>query len=235
MADPSVPAVMEIVDVALRSYFQTPAIEPKLTNPDEVHESIRGLKVGKAPGLSSIPNGALKHLPQRAISLLVQIFNAVLFTHHFSSLWKHARVTSILKLGKDPALPSSYRPISLLDAIGKLFENIIRARILHVVSDRGLLRDEQLGFRPRHSTSFQLARLVEGITRNFGEMRLTGVVFLDVAKDFDTAWIDGLLYKLTLLNYSSYIVHTTSSYLRGRTLKRPSRWPCHLVAPCGLV
>jgi hypothetical protein len=107
VADPSVPAVIEMVDVALRSYFQTPASEPKLTNPDEVHEAIRGLKVGKAPGPNGIPNRALKHLPQRAVSLLIQIFNAILLTHHFPSLWKHTRVTSILKPGKDPALSSS--------------------------------------------------------------------------------------------------------------------------------
>jgi len=83
-------------------------------------------------------------------------------------------VTSILKPGKDPALPSSYRPISLLDSIGKLFEKIILAKILHEVSERGLMRDEQFGFRPRHSTSLQLARLVERITKDFGEKRLTG-------------------------------------------------------------
>jgi len=33
---PSASAVIEIVDVALESYLQTPASEPKLTNPDEV-------------------------------------------------------------------------------------------------------------------------------------------------------------------------------------------------------
>jgi len=32
--DPSVPTVIEMVEVALRSYFLTPASEPKLTNPD---------------------------------------------------------------------------------------------------------------------------------------------------------------------------------------------------------
>jgi len=95
-------------------------------------------------------------------------------------------VTSILKPGKDPAIPSSYRPISLLDSIGKLLEKILLARILHDVSKRGLMRDEQFGFRPRHSTSLQLARLVERITSNFGEKRLTGAVFLDVAEAFDT-------------------------------------------------
>ena len=77
-----------------------------------------------APGPNGIPNRALKHLPQRVVSLLVQIFNAVLLTHHLPSARKHARVISILKPGKDPALPISYRPISLLDTICKLFEKI---------------------------------------------------------------------------------------------------------------
>jgi len=40
-----------------------------------------------------------------------------------------------------------------------------------------------------------------------------------VAKAFDTVWINGLLYKLTLLNFPSYIVHTISSYLRDRTFE----------------
>jgi hypothetical protein len=122
-------------------------------------------------------------------------------------------VISIHKQGKDPALPSSYRPIGLLDTIGKLFEKILLARILHEINVRGLMRDEQFGFRLIHSTSLQLDRLVERITRNFGEKKLTGAAFLDVAKAFDTVWIDGLLYKLTLLNFPSYIVHTISSYL----------------------
>jgi hypothetical protein len=119
LTDPSVPAVIQ-VDVALRSYFLTTASEPKLTNPDEVHEAISGLKVSKAPSPNDITNRALKHLPQQPVSFLVQIFNAVLSTHHFPTMWKHDRVISSLKPGKGPALSSSYRPISLLDTTGKL-------------------------------------------------------------------------------------------------------------------
>jgi len=37
-----------------------------------------------------------------------------------------------------------------------------------------------------------------------------------VARAFDTVWIDGLLYKLTLLHFPFYIVHTISLYLHGR-------------------
>ena len=97
MTDPSIPAVIEMVDVELASYFMAPVSEPKLTNPEEVQEAIRGLKVSKAPGPNGIPNRALKHLPQRAVTLLVLIFNALLLTHHFPTAWKHARVISLMK------------------------------------------------------------------------------------------------------------------------------------------
>ena len=188
----------------------------------------------KAPVPKGIPNRALKRLPKQAVSLLARIFNAVLHTHHFPQTWKHSQVISILKPGKDQALLSSYRPISILDTIGKLFEKILLARILHVVNERGLMRDEQFGFRPRHSTSLQLTRLVERITRNFGEKRLTGAVFLDVAKTFDIGWIDGLLYKSTLLNFPSYIVHTIHPTSGIGRSKRRSRGPRYLVEACGL-
>jgi hypothetical protein len=97
VTDPSFLAVIEMVGVALRSYFLTPASETKMTNTDEVQEAIRGLKVSKVPGPKGIANRTLKHLPQRAVSLLVMIFKAILLTHHFPSVWKHARVISILK------------------------------------------------------------------------------------------------------------------------------------------
>jgi hypothetical protein len=55
-------------------------MNPNVTNPEKVHETIMCLKVGGAPGTNGIPNRALKHLPQRAVSLLVWIFNMFLHT-----------------------------------------------------------------------------------------------------------------------------------------------------------
>jgi hypothetical protein len=41
--------------------------------------------------------------------------------------------------------------------------------------------------------TLQLAHLIEKVNRNFDEKRLTSVVFLDVAKAFDTVWVKSLL------------------------------------------
>jgi retron-type reverse transcriptase len=49
--------------------------------------------------------------------------------------------------------------------------------------------------------------------------RLKGAVFLYVANTFDTVWVDGLLYKLTILTFPSYLVKTISSYLNSRTFE----------------
>ena len=73
------------------------------------------------------------------------------------------------------------------------------------------------------STTLQLARLVERVSNNFDERRLTGAVFLDVAKAFDTVWVDGLLYKLINLNFLSDFVTPLSSYLNGRTYETSFR------------
>ena len=52
-----------------------------------------------------------------------------------------------------------------------------------------------------------------------GEPKITGWVFLDVAKAFDTLWVDGLRYKLTFLNFLLYLLKIISSYLSSRTVE----------------
>jgi len=59
-------------------------------------------------------------LTEWAGSLRAALKTVILFVVEYGSTPKeHARVIPTLKPGKDPALPSSYQPISLLDTIGK--------------------------------------------------------------------------------------------------------------------
>ena len=50
------------------------------------------------------------------------------------------------------------------------------------------------------------ARLVERVKRNFDEKRLTGEAIIDVAKAFYSVWIEDLLFKITVLEFPSYLV-----------------------------
>ena len=147
---------------------------------------------------------------------------------------------SHIKEGPSTAvIPSS---VSLSDTIRILSENILLARIISELSGRGLLRDKQSGFRTKHGTSLLLAFLVQSVARNFGEKRLTLAVFLDVIKELRYCFVEGRLYKLTILNFPSYLLKSISFYLQGRnfeasyqTATSSRRGMQAGVAQCGLI
>jgi hypothetical protein len=93
-----------------------------------------------------------------------------------------------------------------VDTISKLLDIILLAWSLRDVSERELMISEQFGLRPIHTTSSQLSRLFGRLTRNSIEKWLTSTEFLNLDKGLETVCIDGLLYKLTLLNFRSNIV-----------------------------
>ena len=107
----------------------------------------------KAPGEDGIFYILIKKLPEATLSSLVKIFNKCFDLAYFPSSWKNAKVIPILKPDKNPAEASSYRPISLLSSISKLFERIIVNRMMTHINENSIFADEQFGFRLGHSTT----------------------------------------------------------------------------------
>ena len=96
--------------------------EASKTNLDEIKAIIKKFKNMKAPDDDGIFYILLKRIPETALGFLVRTFNKCLELAYFPDRWKNAKVIPILKPDKDPAVASSYRPISLLSSISKLFE-----------------------------------------------------------------------------------------------------------------
>ena len=86
----------------------------------EVKTAISKLSIKKAPGYDLVTPKTLKELPEVAVRLITYIFNAILRTKTFPLQWKTAQIKLILKPGKQPDNPSSYRPISLLPVLSKV-------------------------------------------------------------------------------------------------------------------
>ncbi|GBP30958.1 Probable RNA-directed DNA polymerase from transposon BS [Eumeta japonica] len=143
------------------------SLEPKDDLPpvsmSEVQKLVKSLKTRKAPGLDGIGNKAIKCFSLPLLSLLVAVFNACLRNCYFPPAWKEAEIIGIYKPGKLRDLPASYRSISLLSGLGKLFERTLKTRLSDHLLGKGLIIDEQFGFRPVHSCPQQVLRLVEYI------------------------------------------------------------------------
>jgi len=173
----------------------------------------------KAPGFDGIFNIIIKKLSAKVLSLLTAIFNRCLELHYFPSTWKVAKVVPIRKPGKDPTSPSSYRPISLLSSLSKLFEKLILNRLLDFVEEHNVYLPEQFGFRRGHSTTHQLLRVVGNINNNKAVSKSTAMAFLDVEKAFDNVLHDGLIYKLYNFGFPIFLIKIIESYLQQRSFR----------------
>ena len=87
-------------------------------------------------------------------------YNLSVKTHAFPSDWKHALVTPIFKNRGDKQLPSNYRPVSILPALGKILDNIQSTFLLKYLEEYHQLSNHQFGFRASLSTTKQLSTLL---------------------------------------------------------------------------
>ena len=114
---------------------------------------------------------------------------------------------------------SSYRPISLLSAISKLFDRVILTRIHKHLEEHNILPDEQDGFRAFRSTTHQLYKTVNRVKEELTDKSSTGMILLDIEKAFDRVWHNGLVFKLIINNFPSYIIKIINAFLHERKFK----------------
>ena len=85
----------------------------------------------------------------------------------------------------------------------------------HLYSNN-LLYKYQSGFRPGHSTTFQLIDIFHHICQSFDEKQYSCMVFCDISKAFDKVWHRGLLFKLRQKGIKSRLLAWISNYFSAR-------------------
>ena len=80
------------------------------------------IKNNKAPGFDNVDGRTVKNLVKNFKNIIIAILNKCFTLSHFPTIWKKAMIFFFRKQNKDPLNPRSYRPISLLPTLGKLFE-----------------------------------------------------------------------------------------------------------------
>ena len=112
----------------------------------------------------------------------------------------------IIKPGKPPNLPSSYRPITLLPTIAKVYERCLLAKLISIERRLHIIPDEQHSFRTKHSTATQLIRVSKILIRNFNQNRFTIMTALDVEAAFDKVPFRHLLFKMHVLKFPDWVI-----------------------------
>lgn len=195
---------------------QIPADSFQKVTLDEIKIEVRNLKNRKAPGPDNVSNEHIKRLPVEMLMLLMHIFNACLAIGYFPDHWKQAVVNCILKPGKPPSLVESWRLISLISCLGKLFERIVLNRMKITIEDNQIFIPEQYGFVAGKSCTHQLYRTTRFIKQHLNKKRSVGMLCLDLKSAFDVVWHDGIVHKMKTFGFPISMVKLIKSFLTNR-------------------
>ncbi|CAD7080141.1 unnamed protein product [Hermetia illucens] len=196
--------------------FQPPLNLAAIPLLDELLDICGRIGDNKAPGLHGVPNKALKLAVKSRPDMFTELFEACMSEGIFPVAWKRQKLVLLPKPGKPPGEPSSYRPICLLDTVGKMLERVIYNRLLPVVESQGGLSDRQYRFRKARST-IDAIKLVTGLAEDAihgkgSTSKYCVVVTLDVKNAFNsTTW-----KSLAKVGIPAYLAAIVDSYLTER-------------------
>nr|CAI5854774.1 unnamed protein product [Callosobruchus analis] len=203
-------------------YDINPSGSIKYFSEDELMIASDKFKTNKAPGPDGIPSEIVKLAVKEVPHVFLKVANNALHTGCFPETWKVANVVLIRKKDKPVELPSSYRNISLLDAAGKLLEQMILGRLLVDIEAKGSLSDRQFGFRKNRSTIDAISMIVR-IAREANivvnrKMQLCALITLDIKNAFNAAPRDRIVQKLESIVSDEHVFRLLVSYLKDRRI-----------------
>ena len=163
---------------------------------------IRSLNVSKAHGHFGILVRMIKVCDASLVQPVSLIFRGFIDTGVHPDTQKKSNIVPVHKKG-DKQIVNNYRPASLLPIRSKILGKMIFDSIMRFLNEKKFLSDAQSVFRPSDSCEYQPLSVVHDIYKSFdcNPPLEVGGMFLDISKVFDRVWLNGLITKLSHLEY----------------------------------
>ena len=184
---------------------------------DDVFHAIRNLKASSTPGPDKIPPLLVKRVGCHLVTPLTILFRKSVSTGLLPDDWKKADVIPIFKNNRKPHDPASYRPISMTSVFCKMLERII-IKYLNEYFDRfNLFNHQQHGFLKGKSTLTNLLETSKYLI-DLTDVRGNNVdiIYLDLAKAFDTVSHVKLLEKIKQCGVGGNLLEWINNFLSNR-------------------
>ena len=128
---------------------------------------------------------------------------------------KIAKVIPLFKYGSLNSI-DNYRPISVLPTVSKIMERVVYDQLSEYLEQQGLLSESQYGFRKGYNTEIAVTVFTDNIRRAIDSGKMTGAVFIDLRKAFDTGEHKVLMSKLPLKGIVGGELKWIGNYLTDR-------------------
>ena len=182
----------------------------------DIMKAIEEIKPNAASGPDEIPVLLLKNCKESLAKPIHLLWSRSLEKCDVPDFYKFSHVFPLHK--KDSrAIAANYRPISLTSHVIKVFERVIRKKMVEFLELNDLICSKQHGFRSGRSCLTQLLHHFDDALEALTENSDFDSIYLDYAKAFDKVDHKLLVKKLTLYGIHPKIVKWVESFLTNRT------------------
>ena len=181
---------------------------------NEVNLILKCLNTKKASGTDKIPTKLVKLASDFLSTPLATAINNSLASSKFPDKAKVATVIPIDKKTDDRYDISNFRPVSLLNCFSKVYENIIKCRLVDSMYNN--ISPFISAYRKNDNTQHVMIRLLEEWRENLDKNYVVGGVLMDLSKAFDCVPHDLLLAKLAAYGVNESFLCYIYSYLLNR-------------------
>jgi hypothetical protein len=191
----------------------------------ELRESLSACSSHSAPGPDHVTWSYLKHwCPAPGVAgLFARIAKACVTLGHWPRHFKDSLSVIIPKPGKPSySTPKAFRPIVLLNTLGKLVEKMLARRLQFDGVAHGAFEPMQFGGVAQWSTEDAGVYLTHLVHAGWALGRQTSVVAFDIAQFFPSLNHQVLLQIIDLLGFPAVVGNFFRSYLVGR--RTTYRW-----------
>jgi retron-type reverse transcriptase len=112
--------------------------------------------------------------------------------------------------------PKNYRPISMLPTLSKVFEKLMKIRLVSFLDKTKFFSKNQFGFRKGKSTEDALLKFCGEIFDGLDKKKTCAALFIDISKAFDCVDHKLLLKKLYNIGIRGFVFKWFASYLANR-------------------
>ena len=180
---------------------------------DDILQSISKAKLSYSPGTDGIPSSFLKNTSQSIIYPLHILFCKSIREGKSHIMWKNSTITPIFKSG-DRTDIKNYRPITNINTIPSLLDNIIANKLVKYCSDK--ISSKQHGFIMGRSTVSNLAIHTHSIVDAISKHLQYDSIYTDFKKAFDLVNHSILINKLIKFQVPLNIIKWIKDYLNDR-------------------
>ena len=158
----------------------------------ELNKAIKSVKRGKAVGPDEIPNEVFLEADEKTRKIYLESMNRTLKTRTIPEQWLLGNIVRLYKGKGQKGKCSNERGITLASNMGKIFERMVNNRAVKLVN----MSNAQAGGKKGAATVDHILVLKDLIRIGKDQGRQVYLVFLDVTKAYDKAWLDAIMYVM---------------------------------------